>query len=242
MEEETTRRDETELSQEKLELLRSYFNAFCNLYGITPLYRALRIIRKQNPELELGDEEFITLAEQLATERNSYYIIAGEDDIYNDVPATPPLKREIIFEYLYIADDFASYEALKVAQGDKPFYVPGKEELLRYQDEWFAEETKESLAMGTFLRDTLKLKNADEVLSDLQLAAEMDEEDPDDIISIVQRLAGKRWNFPSQAREEEFFRHYTAMYDHTRRRANRGFTSAELRARMGGGAATPIGF
>lgn len=35
-----------ELPKGTEELLRSYFDAFANLYGITPLYRAFRIIQK----------------------------------------------------------------------------------------------------------------------------------------------------------------------------------------------------
>ena len=48
------------LLEETAALLCTYFGAFCNLYGTVPLYRALRIIRKQNPELELTEEQFMT--------------------------------------------------------------------------------------------------------------------------------------------------------------------------------------
>ena len=87
-------------STETKNLLRSYFDAFSNLYGITPLYRALRIIQKQNPELELTEEEFLSFVNEIEEEEH-FYIIAGAEDIYIDVDdPTPPLKREIIMQWM----------------------------------------------------------------------------------------------------------------------------------------------
>lgn len=226
--------------EEKLALLRDYFDAFSNLYGIVPLYRALRIIRKQNPELEMSDEEFLALTESIR-EEDHYYIIAGQEDIYEDVPETPPMKREIIAEYLYVVDDFENYEELRQEQEDKPFYVPEKEELLRYKDDFFVEITREFLSLETFLRDTVKLKRAKEVAEDLLDAAVMNERDPDFILQEARRVAREKRPLLGKEREE-FFRLYTDLHDHTRLRENRGFTNAEMRAKTGGGSAEPIGY
>lgn len=191
MSEKQEKRESTGLSKEAEELLRAYFDAFSNLYGITPLYRAFRIIQKQNPELALSEEEFLLFANKVEQEEH-YYIIAGEEDIYDDIEEpTPPMKREIISEYLYAVDDFESYEELKADQEGKPFYIPEKEELLKYQDDGYVEETKELLALRVFLRDKMKLKRADDVLGDLTLAARSETNDPQMVISDVERLAGK---------------------------------------------------
>ena len=177
------------LSEETKKLLRSYFDAFSNLYGITPLYRALRIIQKQNSELELTEEEFLSFVNEVDQEEH-IYTIAGAEDIYSDVDQpTPPLKREIIAEYLFAADDFESYDKLKTEQDGKPFYIPQRESLLKYQDDCYDEETKESIVLGAFLRDKLKLKKADDVLSDLQIVARTGDDDPQMIIWTVERLA-----------------------------------------------------
>ena len=222
-----------ELSQETKELLRSYFEAFSNLYGITPLYRALRIIQKQNPELELTEEEFLSFVNEIEQE-DHYYIIAGAEDIYSDVnDPTPPLKREIIAEHLYAVDDFDSYDELRAEQEGKPFYVPEKESLLKYQDDFYIEETKEFLAFGTFLRNKLKLKRADDILEDLQLVARTGDNDPQRIIWEVERIAG-RGCLGSLEKINEFFRYYFAMCNNTRLAANRGFTPNEMRERSGG--------
>lgn len=97
--------------------------------------------------MALTEEAFLAFADRVGNERH-FYIIA---------------------EYLYAVDCFESYDELKAEQSDKPYYIPGKEELLKYKDNFYMEETKEILALGTFLRDKLKLKRADDVLSDLKL-------------------------------------------------------------------------
>ena len=224
---------ENRLPTETKELLRSYFAAFSNLYGITPLYRALRIIQKQNPELGLTEEEFLSFVNEIDQEEH-FYIIAGAEDIYSDVnDPTPPMKREIIAEYLYAVDDFDSYDELRTEQEGKPFYIPEKESLLKYQNERYVEETKKSLALGAFLRDKLKLKNADDVLTELQFEACMGNSDPQKIIWTVERLAGKG-SLGSIEMINELFQYYFAMYNNTRLAANRGFTPNELRERLGG--------
>ena len=233
MSENQRKREGAGLSKETEELLRAYFDAFSNLYGIMPLYRALRIIRKQNPELVLTEEEFLSFASEMEQE-DHYYIIAGEEEIYDDIEEpTPPMKREIIAEYLYAVDDFESSEELKAKQEGKRFYIPEKEKLLKYQDNCYVEETKEALALGAFLRDKLKLKRADDVLEDLTLTAQFETKDPQMVIGEVERLAG-RGCFGSVERINEFFQYYFAMCNATRLASNRGFTPNEMGERQGG--------
>ena len=220
-------------SEETKDLLRSYFAAFSNLYGITPLYRALRIIQKQNPELALTEEEFLSFVGEIQQEEH-FYIIAGAEDIYSDIKdPTPPMKREIIAEYLYSVDDFESYDELRAEQEGKPFYIPEKEALLKYQDDFYFEETQEILAFGAFLRDKLKLKRADDVLENLQFIAQTEENDPQRIIWEVERMAGKGC-LGSIERINEFFQYYFAMSNNTRLASNRGFTPTEMHERMVG--------
>lgn len=223
---------ENKLSTETKELLRSYFAAFSNLYGITPLYRALRIIQKQNPELALTEEEFLSFVSEIEQEEH-FYIIAGAEDIYSDVKdPTPPMKREIIAEHLYAVDDFDSYDELRTEQEGKPFYVPEKESLLKYQDDYYVEETKEYLALGAFLRDELKLKRAEDVLENLQFVARMGDDDPQRIIWEVERMAGKGC-LGSIEKINGFFQYYFAMCNNTRLASNRGFTPNEMHKRIG---------
>lgn len=221
------------LSEETEKLLRDYIAAFANFYGILPLYRALRIIRTQNPDLELSEEEFIDFTDKVSQEEH-YYIIAGEEEIYCDVnEPTPPLKREIITEHLYAVDDFESYEELKAQQEDKPYYIPEKEELLKYKDDGYIADTKESIALGAFMRDKLKMKRADDILSDLQAEASLGYTSPNDVFYTITRLTGKR-RIGTMEETREFFKYYADMCNNMRLASNRGFTPNELHERMGG--------
>ena len=217
------------LPEETQALLYSYFDAFCNLYGITPLYRAYRIIRKQNPELGLTEEEFLAFTKQVEEEEH-FYIIAGEEDIYEDVAEpTPPMKREIIAEYLYAVDDFDSYEELKEKQGDKQFYIPDKEELLKYADAFYDEDIPEARALEAFLRDRAKANRAEDVMGDLRMMARMEETNIEYLVNSVRRLGGKRC-LSTERQIEEFMNYYIAMYNNTRLDTNRGFTPMEMEA------------
>lgn len=229
------------LSEKTEILLRAYFDAFSNLYGIMPLYRAFRIIQKQNPELALTEEDFLAFADKVDQEEH-FYIIAGAEDIYDGVnKPTPPMKREIISEYLYAVDNFESYEELREAQEGKPFYIPEREELLRYQDDLYTEETKEVLALGAFLRNKLRIKRVDDVLDDLRLMARMGDNSPQAVISEVERLEG-RGCLGSLEQINEFFQYYFDVCNNTRLDANRGFTPNEMQEKMGGGMPGSIEF
>ena len=141
---------------------------------------------------------------------------------------------------MYAVDDFESYEELLEEQEGKPFYIPEKETLLKFQDDEYVEETKESLALGTFLRDKLKLKKADDILWDLQLEARLGDSNPQRVIWEVERRGEK--SFSSTEQIKAFFRYYYAMSNNTRMASNRGFTPNEIRERMGGGPPRSIEF
>lgn len=44
-------------------LLKQYFQAFANLYGICPLQKALQICNRQNPEQKFTKEQLLGFAE-----------------------------------------------------------------------------------------------------------------------------------------------------------------------------------
>ena len=110
------------LSGKTERLLRSYFGAFANLYGIVPLYRALRIVQKQNPELALTEEAFLAFVCQIGQEEH-HYIIAGAEDIYSGIEeSTPSLKREVIAEHLYAVERLAGRGCLGSTEQINEFF------------------------------------------------------------------------------------------------------------------------
>ena len=116
------------------ELILRYFDAFANLYGIIPMKRAYRIIEKQNPELNLTKEQFAEIANDINTDRK-YYVIWSEEEVYDENTVDAQLfEKLLIAEYVLLLGDPEDYERLKFEQGDRSFYVPEKEELLKYED------------------------------------------------------------------------------------------------------------
>ena len=216
------------LPEETRRLLYSYFEAFSNLYGIIPLYKALSIIQKQNPELGLTEAEFLEFADSLENE-DHFYAVVGAEDLYEGVTEkTPPLRRELVSEYLYYGDDtLETYEELEELQKGKPFYIPEKEELLRYEDDFYYEKTPQYQKLRDFLKNKMKFSRADDILDDLCGDALLSLRTSPYAVEIVQRLAGENC-FKTTEQLNEFLRLYTDMYNHTRIHANRGFQPAEL--------------
>lgn len=98
--EEYTRRElnaryrEIPLKDTASRLLRKYFNAMANLYGIIPLHKAKEILFSLSPKL-VTEDEFLAFTEIARHECEGYYILGG-DELYTDVRHTKPLDREII--------------------------------------------------------------------------------------------------------------------------------------------------
>ena len=220
------------LPPETERLLLQYFDAFANLYGITPLSRALHIIQLQNPELELTEAQFLAFLDGFEPEywRKRHYWIAGPEDLFDDVnETTPPLSRELLTEYLYALND-NSYLEMKAYQAGKPYYLPGKAELLKYADDRYYEQPPEYQALHDFLQNQLKLPDPESVVSDLQ--AELNTAPPDcaSALRTLSRLSQKK-RYLTVPLANEFCRYYLDAANHTRSHCNLGHTPAELHAR-----------
>ena len=119
------------------ELILRYFDAFANLYGIIPMKRAYRIIEKQNPELNLTKEQFKEIVNGLDFP-DTYYVIWSEEEVYDEnADETDLFDKLLIADYILTFGDPEDYEKLVLEQGDRPFYVPEKDELLKYEEPQF---------------------------------------------------------------------------------------------------------
>ena len=72
-------------------LLRKYFNAMANLYGVIPLRKAWEIVSDQNTDL-VSKEEFFTFAE-IARHECEDYCIMKDDELYLDGKPTGQIGR-----------------------------------------------------------------------------------------------------------------------------------------------------
>lgn len=154
-------------------LLRKYFNAMANLYGIIPLHKVKEILFSLSPKL-VTEDEFLAFAEIARHECEGYYILGG-DELYTNVRHTKPLDREIIDVILMDASTDLYIET-KRSQQDKPYYVPDKKHLLEYSDPFYCEDTSETCRLRSFLKERCGLSDEreaivfDELLFDIRSA------------------------------------------------------------------------
>lgn len=154
------------------------------------------------------------------SEREVYGENADEADLFD---------KFLIADYIITFDDPEDYEQLKYEQGDRPFYVPEKNELLKYADEYYSERTKHIIALENYLRDDLKLANYQGIVEDFAGMLIIDEFEPDEVIENLRRMAKPRFkDFSCKEQAHKFFMLYTNLRNHTRKHSHRGHTPYEL--------------
>ena len=211
------------------ELILRYFDAFANLYGIIPIKNAYRIIEKQNPELNLTKEQFTEIVNEFDFP-DKYYVIWSEEEVYDENADEVNLfDKMLIADYVLTFGDPEDYEKLVFEQGDRPFYVPEKDELLKYEDEFYSERTKHVIALENYLRDDLGVPNYKEIVEDLTGMLTINDDEPDYVIRTLKRMAKPKFKeFSSKEQAHKFFVLYTNLRNHTRKHTHRGHTPFEL--------------
>lgn len=215
-------REKLRVSQDVFQNIHSYFDAAVNLYARIPLGKLFEIYNDQNPPI--SQEDFLEAAYIIAHESN-HYAIVQRNLFHEELPLSDPMEQELIAEYLYaLGDD--EYDELEQAQEGKPWYIPAREEFLKYADDYYHEETPQLLALTNFLQNTQRKLHcppqeiADEVEGLLGIDATLL-----DIVDDVHRLGVR---FRDQQDYEMFVRLCLNLSHHTRRHSHRGFTPAEL--------------
>lgn len=215
------------LTDNKSRLLRKYFNAMANLYGIITLREALAVIRHFSPRTPLTDEEFLAFAEIARHECEEYWIL-GLEELYIDAPVSNPLDREIIHLLLFDSED-DRYHATLRNQADKPLYLPeSKEALLAYDRLLDIEQTPQQKAFSDFLRARIpsdwSAAERRHVLYDIFDMLRIDV-DTNSLVSFMDDLGIHVMN---ENDVECFAELYMDCVNNTRLFANRGYTPHEL--------------
>ena len=205
-------------------LLRKYFNAMANLYGIIPLHKAKEIIFSLSPKL-VTEEEFLAFAEIARHECEDYYIL-GDNELYSDVRHTKPLDREIISAVL-MAESIDCVIEIKRNQQGKPYYVPDKNHLLEYVDPCYCEDTPEMRKLRAFLKGNCDISDEREavVFEELLRGARLAAIQLADVFEYLDNLGVR---LKSQRDVERFTALYNAFHNTTRMPCNRGYTPDEM--------------
>lgn len=162
-------------------LLKQYFQALANLYGICPLRKALQIYNRQNPEQKLTKEQLIGFADHYAGE----WRIISPGDVYTNIPTSAPMQREIVHKGLVYYNDYDGYDYVRSHQADKEYYIPPKAELLKYARQEYYEETPQTADMAKFLRETMQTADWQRLLLEIILNLRFDHDDVQDFIDAL---------------------------------------------------------
>ena len=228
--EEYTRRElnaryrEIPLKDTTSRLLRKYFNAMANLYGIIHLHKAREIIFSLSPKL-VTEDEFLAFAEIARHECEDYYILGG-DELYTDVKHTKPLDREII-DVTLINESIDLFIETKRSQQDKPYYVPDKKHLLEYDDPFYCEDTPEKAALRRFMEERVGLSGdkLEDAFDDLLYGVRSVSSSVEGVLSHFDK---RNIRFRSDRDMNRFVELYSKFSNTTRMPCNHGYTPDEM--------------
>ena len=209
-------------------LLRKYFNAMANLYGVISLRDALAVIRRFHPRT-VTDAAFLAFAEIARHECAGYWLL-GRDEIFADVDECDVLDREIIHLSLFEREDDPYVKILQHQMG-KPLYIPpNKESLLAYADPFYVEKTAEYAALVKLLKTYMPAYwlsyDRDAALDEIFDLLRMDV-DLNALISLMDEMGIR---FVGKRSVERFAKVWMNYMNNARLFVNRGYTPKELSA------------
>ncbi len=212
------------LDTETVMLLYDYFDAFSNFYEMLPLKDAYKIIKKQNEELKLTEEDFIAFSE-IARHEEHFYFILGSEELGNSRKKSKPMERTIIQESLALFDEIF-YKMMVDARKGKPLFVPEKKKLLGYVDDSYIEENEYTKELERFFVQKMKLSRTDawntvgDCIKEIQISDSPLEEALD--------YLNYRNLLPEEENLGELIDIISRLNNITRAPVNRGFTPVEL--------------
>lgn len=217
------------LSDDRIDLLRRYFEAANNFYQIIPLKRLLRIINSQNSE-PYTEDDFLTYAEITRHERH-YFEIYGLDEIFKRQPESTPINRLLIHESLL---DYNDYVEMYSEKHGRAYYVPEKDVLLTYEDEAYHAPTPQYQAMCEFCKKTVKKcddETVEELLREMLFIVKSDHSSPFDALGFINKFSV--WLDVNKKKLPEFIKLYCDLHNNTRNPYLNGFTPNEWLQRTG---------
>lgn len=213
-----------QLNTETQVLLERYCRAACHLYGIIKLSKLLSIYNLQNEPI--SEEDFLNYINEIEKEHRHYSFV-GEDEFYEDVDEVTPINRDLVAEYLIAdEDDFSYYYNVKESQAGKPYYVPEKDDFLRYEDESYHKKTLSFMSLRSFFRNqpSLTKERADEITEDVCLSVNVYRDNLDSVINLVSFM----FEFNDYSTLKEFKSLYMDLYLDTKLHIHCGYSPTEI--------------
>ena len=193
-----------------------YISAMVNLYGIVPFEQVAKVISSQH-------EESITEEE----------IRKWIQDPFAGGVAKAALQKRFVYEYgesFFVGEWIMEFEAFDehwLAQQGKPYYVPEREELLKWSDPAYFEKPKEFFFLKQYIETIFPGVSSEQVegiAEDLQMMAE----DPFSLERIIGEFERMGLELTESGQLKKLAELVMDLHNHTRLQINRGYTPHEL--------------
>jgi hypothetical protein len=189
-----------------------YCIALVNLYGIVSLDRVVDTYNMQNKD-NIGVAELVGIVND-----NSEYLRENLVMVQND---------ELIAMEIKMLDD---YDKEKGYKGNKPYYIPEREELLRYSDYTYFERTKSYDNLVEFLEDLFKDRyKAEELANDIRIFLKS----VDGIVNLGYFFEENDLMVKDSKDAEKLMELIKGLADNTRLWSNNGYTPREMEKMLG---------
>ncbi|QHT58937.1 hypothetical protein GXP70_02400 [Paenibacillus lycopersici] len=191
------------------QLVLRYIEAAANLYGICPVDKVIAIINEQNGS-QLTESQFNRIRSSVS-----------------DKLLTWNVQRGLLFSDNLDGESLDDYEAFLESVKDKPYYIPPKEELLRYADIDYFEMTPQLEMLKHYIVQRLGKSErlAHALVDDIQLACAMEEP----LGVIMEEFENRSINL-SKKQLDELMPLIIQVHNTTRMWSTRGYTPDELSA------------
>lgn len=213
------------ISEEKINYYRDMFGAMAEFYGIIPVIKVFEIFTDNYGET-LSEESFLDLCEFFRYEQKSHFYIFGKEEYYENskVPASLPMDRLLAHEVFVEFED--AYEKLISLKEGKPWYIPPKEIMEKYQSDSEIEKNESFYALINFLSSEFRLSadDAEYKAFDAIYTLTMEDHTFDVFLNELQRMG---IDDISLEQVEKLVPYYIELNNNTRMPANNGYTPAE---------------
>jgi len=191
-----------------MNLVQSYISALTNLYGILPAELLIEIFNSQNAD-KISIEEVNNILNNFPEELTKAYVYSYQGYFVH----------EAVVEF----DEFYSLMSEKAG---KPYYIPNKEELLRYTDDFYYEVTEEFDDLLDYVSKNL-IKDEDkaqELVEEIQGSCQIGS----DINFVINHFNHFNVNFKSIEQLNEVMKLVMELSNNTRIWENNGHTPMEI--------------
>ena len=194
----------------------NHISAMVNLYGIVPFEQVAKVISSQNEESISAEE-----------------IRKWIQDPFSGGLAKAALQNRFVYEYgggFFVGEWIMEFEAFDehwTVQQGKPYYVPNREELLKWSDPAYFEKPKEFFALQQYIATLFPEAASDRIegtAEDLQMMAE----DPFSLERIIGEFDRMGLKLEESGQLKKMAELVMDLHNHTRLQRNRGYTPYEL--------------